>query len=116
MSIGVHRIYIPMSYARIDFSTLQFSLVRQTPFFCWITFVVVANMNENLVFECRNNDEYIGSGFPGQPISLQSCCWSLRMFALGKAEHLLLVYNNEYKYFDIKNSGQYWFSATASYG
>ena len=59
MSIGVHRIYIPMSYARIDFSTLQFSLVRQTPFFCWITFVVVANMNENLVFECRNNDEYI---------------------------------------------------------
>ena len=59
MSIGVHRIYIPMSYARIDFSTLQFSLVRQTPFFCWITFVVGANMNENLVFECRNNDEYI---------------------------------------------------------
>ena len=56
------------------------------------------------------------SGFPGQPISLQSCCWSLRMFALGKAEHLLLVYNNVYKYFDIKNNGQHWFSATASYG
>ena len=28
-------------------------------FFCWITSVVVANMNENLVFESRNKDEYI---------------------------------------------------------